>query len=29
MGDAIVTGGGDNLVKVWNVNNGKEMSTLR
>lgn len=28
-GDSVVTGGGDNLVKIWNVNSGKEIQTLR
>lgn len=29
LGDAIVTGGGDSLVKIWNPSNGKEVQTLR
>jgi WD40 repeat protein len=29
IGDAVVTGGGDSLVKIWNVNTGKEVSVLR
>lgn len=29
LGDACATGGGDSLVKVWNMNTGKEIQTLR
>lgn len=29
MGDAIATGGGDSLIKIWNANTGKEDVTLR
>jgi WD40 repeat protein len=29
FGDAIVTGGGDNLVKIWSTSNGKEQNELR
>jgi WD40 repeat protein len=28
LGDALVTGGGDNKVKIWNVKTGKDMQTL-
>ena len=29
LGDVIATGGGDNLIKLWNVNTGKEISELK
>jgi autophagy-related protein 16 len=29
IGDAIATGGADNLVKIWSAQNGKENQTLR
>lgn len=29
LGDVVVTGGGDSLIKIWNSHNGKEVQTLR
>lgn len=29
LGDVVATGGGDNLVKLWNSSTGKEISELR
>lgn len=29
LGDVIATGGGDNLIKLWSMQNGKEIQELR